>query len=91
MADGRPAHSLDDYIAPTQGWEMSEVIEGLLDFAAQYLKVGGRLVYFLPTTEEAEEEVPSHAKLEVVSTSTQSFGRWARKVCFLIIISIILV
>lgn len=36
----------------TKPWEMSEVIENLLEFAAQYLVKGGRLVYWLPLSSE---------------------------------------
>jgi hypothetical protein len=38
-----------DYYPPTKPYEMSEVLSDLLEFAARFLVLGGRLVYWLPT------------------------------------------
>lgn len=39
----------DDYYPPTKPYEMSEVLMDLLEFSARQLRLGGRLVYWLPT------------------------------------------
>jgi hypothetical protein len=43
------SNRFSDYIPPSTGWEMSEVISTLVTFALTMLKPGGRLVFFLPT------------------------------------------
>ena len=42
-------NSREDYYPPTKPYEMSEVVSDLLNFAAKHLRIGGRLVYWLPT------------------------------------------
>ena len=45
----------------------------MLDISARLLRVGGRLVYFLPAAPEVykEEEVPRHPALRLVANSEQ--------------------
>ncbi|KAL1916287.1 uncharacterized protein VTP21DRAFT_5904 [Calcarisporiella thermophila] len=76
-----PMHLREEYYPPTQPWEMSEVLKHLLEFAAKFLKVGGRLVYWLPTLPEeyTPEDVPLHPSMRLVANSEQSFGKWARR------------
>ncbi|CAG8626667.1 6348_t:CDS:2, partial [Scutellospora calospora] len=63
IVDGVPAHKRENYYPPTKPYEMSEVLIDLLEFAARYLVVGGRLVYWLPTIVDDE----------------QNFGQWSRR------------
>ncbi|KAI8380188.1 S-adenosyl-L-methionine-dependent methyltransferase [Blakeslea trispora] len=79
--DGVPMHTREDYYPPTKPYEMSEVLEDLLDFAAQQLTLGGRLVYWLPTVvdEYSNEDVPQHPCMTLVSNSEQNFGQWSRR------------
>ena len=51
-----------DHIAQTQNYEVCDVMSDLMDVAAMNLKVGGRLVYLIPTTTEFDEEMdlPTH-------------------------------
>lgn len=52
----------------------------LLDFSAIHLRVGGRLVYWFPTTPEyTDDDLPQHPSLELVGNSEQSFGKWSRR------------
>ena len=50
-----------------------ECLRDLLDLSARLLRVGGRLVYFLPAAPEVykEEEVPRHPALRLVANSEQ--------------------
>src|SRR5690606_17168053 len=68
VEEGVYAHLLPDYIPPTKPYEMSEVVADLLMFAVEYLTVGGRLVYWLPTvTEEYKiEDLPTHPCMELI-------------------------
>ena len=48
------------HIPPSQQYEVEDVVDDLLDMAAKTLKVGGRLVYLLPTTTESAEALTPH-------------------------------
>ncbi|KAI9597134.1 hypothetical protein BDF19DRAFT_470971 [Syncephalis fuscata] len=79
--DGQPAHFQEDHYPPTRPYEMDDVVKDLHEFAARYLVLGGRLVYWLPTiTDEYEpKDIPQHPCLTLVANSEQSFGVWSRR------------
>ncbi|KAJ2723182.1 hypothetical protein GGI07_002817 [Coemansia sp. Benny D115] len=79
--DGVANHLRTDYYPPTVPYEMSDVISDLLEFAAQKLVVGGRLVYWLPTVadEYDPKDVPMHPAFRLVANSEQPFGSWSRR------------
>ncbi|KAJ2807600.1 hypothetical protein H4R20_001229 [Coemansia guatemalensis] len=81
IVDGEESHRRADYYPPTIPYEMSDVISDLLEFAAEKLVVGGRLVYWLPTVadEYEPEDVPAHPALRLVANSEQPFGSWSRR------------
>lgn len=59
-------------IPGTQRVVLVEFIEALLQFSADMLVPGGRLVYWLPTTPEYDDaDVPSHPALELLSNCEQ--------------------
>ncbi|CAG8530924.1 1121_t:CDS:10 [Ambispora gerdemannii] len=76
-----PAHERGNYYPPTKPYEMSEVLVDLLEFAARFLVVGGRLVYWLPTVVEeyTNEDIPKHPSMRLISNSEQTFGVWSRR------------
>lgn len=71
----------DDYVPPSVGWPMEEVIVGLITYSLYLLKPGGRLVFFLPTNESeySDIDVPQVPGLRLISNTSQSFGKWARR------------
>ncbi|KAJ2742700.1 hypothetical protein GGI20_004298 [Coemansia sp. BCRC 34301] len=81
VVDGVENHRRADYLPPTVPYEMSDVISDLLEFAAEKLVVGGRLVYWLPTVadEYDPKDLPVHPVLRVVANSEQPFGGWSRR------------
>ncbi|KAJ2608780.1 hypothetical protein H4S08_004322 [Coemansia sp. RSA 1365] len=81
VVDGKESHKRADYYPPTIPYEMSDVVSDLLEFAAEKLVVGGRLVYWLPTVanEYEPEDVPAHPALRLVANSEQPFGGWSRR------------
>ncbi|PVU94180.1 hypothetical protein BB561_002743 [Smittium simulii] len=81
LIDGIPNHARDDYYPPTVPYEMSDVIVDLLTFAATFLVVGGRLVFWLPTvTEEySDSDIPTNNHLKLIANSEQNFGAWTRR------------
>ncbi|CAG8705474.1 15265_t:CDS:10 [Cetraspora pellucida] len=81
IINGVPAHKRENYYPPTKPYEMSEVLIDLLEFAARYLVVGGRLVYWLPTIvdEYSSTDIPIHPCMILISNSEQNFGQWSRR------------
>jgi tRNA (guanine10-N2)-methyltransferase len=79
--EGIPMHTREDYYPPTKPYEMSQVLVDLLNFAAEHLVTGGRLVYWLPTVvdEYSNEDIPQHPCMELISNSEQNFGYWSRR------------
>lgn len=60
---------------------MEEVISTLVTFSLYLLRPGGRLVFFLPTDNAAysDVDIPSIPGMRLVSNTSQSFGKWARR------------
>lgn len=60
-----------------RGCRLSEILTTLLDLAARYLVLHGRLVYWLPIYRPsyAEEYIPSHPCLRLVANSEQCLSR----------------
>lgn len=60
---------------------MEEVISTLVTFSLYLLRPGGRLVFFLPTDNAAysDVDIPSVPGMRLVSNTSQSFGKWARR------------
>ncbi|KAA1117778.1 hypothetical protein PGT21_023036 [Puccinia graminis f. sp. tritici] len=81
LPDGTWSHEKPDYVPPSKPWEMSEVLEGLLEFALRMLKPNGRLVYWLPTASQdySHADVPQRNDLRLVANSCQDFGKWQRR------------
>ncbi|GAA6052254.1 hypothetical protein JCM3770_007402 [Rhodotorula araucariae] len=74
-------HQLEDYVPPSVGWPMEEVISTLITFALFLLRPGGRLVFFLPTSnaDYSDLDVPVVPGLAVVSNTLQDYGKWGRR------------
>ncbi|GAA5868123.1 hypothetical protein JCM8547_003351 [Rhodosporidiobolus lusitaniae] len=85
LVPGREAegfhHTWADYVPPSVGWPMEEVISTLVTYSLFMLKPSGRLVFFLPTdnAEYSDVDIPSVPGLKLISNSSQSFGKWARR------------
>lgn len=61
------------WFPPTQGYSLTECLEDLLKLAARHLRIGGRLVFFLPAAPGKCEghDVPRHPALGFVSNCEQ--------------------
>ncbi|KAI7826635.1 S-adenosyl-L-methionine-dependent methyltransferase [Kickxella alabastrina] len=81
IVDGVENYKRAEYYPPTVPYEMSDVIGDLMQFAAEKLVVGGRLVYWLPTVadEYDPKDLPVHPALSLVANSEQPFGGWSRR------------
>lgn len=73
--------SSNDKYPKTVPYEMNELVVDLLSYANEFLVVGGRLVYWLPTiTDEYEpSDVPSHPNMRLIANSEQVFSKWSRR------------
>ncbi|KAI9144597.1 S-adenosyl-L-methionine-dependent methyltransferase [Paraphysoderma sedebokerense] len=73
-------HSYGRY-PQTVPYELDQIMVDLVEFSARYLKVGGRLVYWLPTVtdEYHDSDLPTHPCLKLISNSEQNFGSWSRR------------
>ncbi|KUF93140.1 General transcriptional corepressor tupA [Phytophthora nicotianae] len=80
-SDVNMASKQANYIAPTQPYAAEDVMKDLLEFAAQTLREGGRLVYLLPTTYEyTDSDLPRHPSLQVIANSEQKLTKkYARR------------
>jgi tRNA G10 N-methylase Trm11 len=67
-------------VYPTVLYELRDVIGDLMSLAAQHLKLGGRLVFWLPLIGEVpyEERIPKHPLLKLISNCEQEFNQWTR-------------
>ena len=71
---------LPDFVYPTVLYDLTNVIGDLMSFAAQHLKLGGRLVFWLPLMREVpyDERIPKHPLLNLISNCEQEFNQWTR-------------
>lgn len=60
---------------------MEDVISTLVTYALYLLRPGGRLVFFLPTSnaDYSDVDVPRVSGLRLVSNSLQDYGKWGRR------------
>ncbi|OQR83483.1 tRNA guanosine-2'-O-methyltransferase [Achlya hypogyna] len=76
-----PEEWLDTHIPATQPYAAEDVMNDLLAFAATNLRVGGRVVYLLPTTYDyTDDDLPVHPLLRVVANSEEKLTtKYARR------------
>lgn len=53
---GGYSHEQEDYVPPTRPYALNDLLDDLLAFAARMLKVGGRLVFWMPVMNDEEVE-----------------------------------
>uniref|UniRef100_A0A8C6VI21 tRNA (guanine(10)-N(2))-methyltransferase n=1 Tax=Naja naja TaxID=35670 RepID=A0A8C6VI21_NAJNA len=68
--------STENHNLVSSNYQLSDIIFDLLKFAAKYLVLGGRLVYWLPVykPEYTEEIIPQHPCLKLVSNCEQTLS-----------------
>ncbi|CAK4124506.1 unnamed protein product [Aphanomyces euteiches] len=67
-----PDEYIDSHIPATQPYAAEDVMNDLLTFAATNLRIGGRVVYLLPTTYDyTDADLPTHPQLRVVANSEE--------------------
>jgi len=75
--DGTAHHTMDSYIPPKRPYSFLAMLDDILDFAALSLVENGRLSFWMPTSNDAEQEIkiPEHPCLEITSVCTQAFNK----------------
>ncbi|XP_053141266.1 tRNA (guanine(10)-N2)-methyltransferase homolog isoform X2 [Hemicordylus capensis] len=70
------ARGTENHISISSNYHLSDILFDLLTFAAEYLVVGGRLVYWLPVykPEYTEEIIPRHPCLKLISNCEQTLS-----------------
>jgi len=58
-------------------YELSDVLNDLMEFSAAHLQIGGRLVFWLPLIRSPNNEprIPQHPALRLISNSEQPFNQ----------------
>lgn len=79
--DGKAHHTLDSYIPPKRPYGFFNMIDDILDFAANTLVDNGRLSFWMPVVRDESQEtnIPRHPCLRVISVCTQDFSKWSRR------------
>ncbi|KAI5120311.1 hypothetical protein M0805_005815 [Coniferiporia weirii] len=75
--------AIQEYVPPTQPYELSLLVADLVRFARHLLRPAGRLVFFLPTVTDEYAEIDVQALLcpgmAIIANSVQDFGSWGRR------------
>lgn len=81
VIDGEKAHLRRDFIQPKKPYELSNLLDDLLKFAAERLPVNGRLAFWMPTANDDFEVnlIPQHQLLELLYNLEQEFNKWSRR------------
>ncbi|RLV88992.1 hypothetical protein JA1_005413 [Spathaspora sp. JA1] len=79
--DGEKAHLRRDFIPPKKPYELSNLLDDLLSFAAARLPIGGRLAFWMPTANDDFQvnQIPQHENLELLYNLEQEFNKWSRR------------
>ncbi|KAJ8290884.1 hypothetical protein GJAV_G00018810 [Gymnothorax javanicus] len=66
----------ESHVPVSMEYRLSDIFRDLLNFAAQYLVTGGRLVYWLPVyrPEYQEDMIPQHPCLRLISNCEQTLS-----------------
>lgn len=81
VVEGELGHLRRDFIAPKKPYELANLLEDLLNFAAEKLPTGGRLAFWMPTANDefVEHHIPQHERLEHLYALEQEFNKWSRR------------
>lgn len=79
--DGTAHHTMDSYIPPKRPYSFLAMLDDILDFAALTLVENGTLSFWMPTSNDIDQEIkiPEHPCLAITSVCTQAFNKWSRR------------
>ncbi|CAI5758801.1 unnamed protein product [Candida verbasci] len=81
VINGEIAYLRRDFIPPKKPYQLSSLLDDLLNFANNRLPIGGRLAFWMPTANDDFQEhlIPQHEKLELLYCLEQEFQKWSRR------------
>lgn len=92
LSDGMWSHERSDYLPPKRPYILDDLLADLFAFAARFLVKKGRLVFWMPTMIEEEDDIdtstghnakelhlPPTRDLRLIAHSLQDFGSWGRR------------
>lgn len=79
--NGSLAYLRRDFVPPKRPYELSSLLDDLLQFSSERLVENGRLAFWMPTANDDFEAtlIPQHEKLELQYNIEQSFNKWSRR------------
>lgn len=77
VRDGVAHHTMASYIPPKRPYSFLAMLDDILEFAAVSLVENGRLSFWMPTSNDIDQEIkiPEHPCLELDSVCTQAFNK----------------
>ncbi|MCO5549712.1 hypothetical protein L7F22_003185 [Adiantum nelumboides] len=95
MPDGQYSHERSDYHPPSKPYALDELLCDLMEFSAKMLVPKGRLVFWMPTMTDVEQEdenaksgvttaqidlqLPPTKHFKLIAHSLQDFTNWGRR------------
>ncbi|KAI1846936.1 hypothetical protein JX266_007157 [Neoarthrinium moseri] len=78
---GKVMYKDEDFVPPKKPYSFVVMLDDILQFATDRLVDNGRLSFWMPTANDADQEigVPTHPCLEVVVVCVQVFDKWSRR------------
>jgi len=72
-----PQKRKQDFVPPKKPYSFLAMLDDILQFSAQTLVDNGRLSFWMPTSNDQDQEigVPTHPYLEIVCVATQVFNK----------------
>lgn len=66
---------------PKKPYSFKAMLDDILQFATDRLVDNGRLSFWMPTANDADQavDVPTHPSMAIVSVCVQVFNKWSRK------------
>ncbi|ODQ77062.1 hypothetical protein BABINDRAFT_42226 [Babjeviella inositovora NRRL Y-12698] len=81
IINGEKAFLRKDFVQPKKPYELSALLDDLLQFASERLPVGGRVAFWTPTADDdfIPTQIPQHEQLELLYNLEQNFHKWSRR------------
>jgi tRNA (guanine10-N2)-methyltransferase len=81
-----PEHLLDQHVPSKVHYNLNCIMNDLLKFSAEYLKIGGRLVFWMPINKDEDNQLlettvePKHKCFRLICTPEQVLTRYTSRV-----------
>lgn len=71
----------EDFVPPKKPYSFVAMLDDILQFASDRLVDNGRLSFWMPTSNDEDQDipVPTHPCMETVSVCVQVFNKWSRR------------